>query len=152
MSQELIGTATPILLTRGEKDSSAGEGEGWASLLRRAGVNFRLISALEEFTGSVAGNPPPLLLVDLTIDDSFIDAVGDILTVERLDRPVFVVALLPDSTHTPVAEAIEAAYAFGADDYLTPDQSSEDITQHLRFAFRHALEARDRESGDRAGV
>ncbi len=152
MSQDLIGTATPILLTREEEESSAEEGGGWASLLRRADVNFHAITALEDFRESVAGNPPPLLLVDLTIDDLFLDAVGDILTVERLDRPVFVVALLPDSTDKPVAEAVEAAYDFGADDFLTPDQSAEAITQHLRFAFRHALEARDRESGERAGV
>ena len=152
MSQELIGTATPILLTREEEDSSAEQSGGWASLLRRADVNFHAITALEDFRRSVAGNPPPLLLVDLTIDDLFLDVVGDILTVERLDRPVFVVALLTDSADTPVAEAIEAAYTFGADDYLTLDQSAEAVTQHLRFAFRHALEARDRESGDRAGV
>jgi diguanylate cyclase (GGDEF)-like protein len=155
MNQELIGNATPILLTSppgpGEED------EGWAGLLLRAGVNFHPVTALDDFRERVAGKPPPLLLVDLAIDATFLDAVGDILTVERLDRPVFVVALLPDATvsaptESSPSEAIELAYAFGADDYLTLDQPAEAITQRLRFAFRHALEARDRESGERAGV
>ncbi len=157
MSQKYIGKATPILLTTGEADIPAEENDGWAGRLLRAGVNFHSITSLNDFRDSVAGNPPPLLLVDLGIDGEFLDAVADILTVERLDRPVFVMALLPDSTQAPAADAapagaIETAYAFGADDFLTPDQPAGAITQRLRFAFRHALEARDRESGERAGV
>lgn len=146
MAQEPISNITPILLTPDEG------GGGWAGLLQHAGVNFHAITALDEFREQVAGNPPPLLLVDLTIDRTFLDAVGDILTVERLDRPVFVLALLPDSADAASAEAIEAAYTFGADDFLTNDQPAETLAQRLRFAFRHALEARDRESGERAGV
>ena len=151
MNQELVSKAAPILLVSGFSSDAGGvKDDGWAAFLAQAGVNLQRASTLDDFKAAVVGNPPPLLLIDLTIEESFLDAVRNILTVERLDHPVFVMALLQATADAPGATA--AAYEFGADDFLTSDLDADMLGQRLRFAYRHALEARDRESGARAGV
>ena len=120
----------PIFLIAG------GRARHWCDLLARAGLTARVVTG-DTLVMTEPGEGPGIVLIDLCVvgRDRFARLIESLAWDDTGHRRR-IVALLPSSDGRAPDDALEDAYALGADDFLLEHMAPQTLAHRLRFIAR----------------
>ena len=122
----------------------------WPKLFAKAGIKIQAVDDIDEFSVRVENSPPPVVIIDLSIDKGGLAAIRDAIILQSMDAPMFLVGLLDTDVDKPEEEKINDAFELGANDFLIKGISTEVLSQRIRFIYRHAIMLRRMNSADKS--
>ncbi len=141
-NEDQLGLASILLATPDLKGY-------WPKLFKEAGVKVHCVDDVDEFAVRIESSPPPVLMVDLSIDKNGLSAIRDAFILKSMDASMHLVGLVDTEIDAPEDEKINDAFELGAQDFLIRGIAPDVLSQRVRFIYRHALMLQRLNSSDK---
>lgn len=141
--EDQLGLASILLATPDPKGY-------WPKLFKKAGIKVHIVDDVDEFSVRIETSPPPVLMIDLSIDHAGLVAIRDAYILKSMDTTMHLVGLVDSEIDAPEDEKVNDAFELGAQDFFLRGVSPEVLAQRIRFIYRHALSLQRMNSSDRS--
>jgi predicted signal transduction protein with EAL and GGDEF domain len=122
----------------------------WPTLFKEAGIKIHVVDDVDEFSIRIETAPPPVLMIDLSIDAVGLAAIRDAYILKSMDASMHLVGLVDTEVEAPDEVKITDAFELGAQDFLMRGVLPDVLAQRVKFMYRHAITLQRMTSSDRS--